>query len=289
MSDNAITASPWQEWRAVTPARIALGRAGNAMPTGEVLRLGLAHALARDAIETELDVVALTSTLAAQGWETVCVRSQATDRATYLKRPDLGRRIDADAAEDLRRALARPKGVARIGPFVPDAFDLCFVVADGLSSLAATRHAVPLLAALRPRLPTDTRIAPLVIATQARVALADDIGELTGARLVAILLGERPGLSSPDSLGIYLTYAPRRGRTDAERNCISNVRPEGLGYEDAAAKLAWLICAACRRGLTGVALKDESEPAITGTSDPRPNARDAALRSRSPPPTRDSR
>ena len=213
--NDIVTASPWGAWRSATPARLALGRAGAGMPTDEVLRFGWAHAMARDAIHAALDVPALESALRDGGWAVAQARSRAPDRAAYLRRPDLGRQLDAGDAERLRAAAAAPA-------------DLCIVVGDGLSSLAVARHAAPLLAALREHLPPGLTLAPVVIATQARVALADEIGEAFGARLSVMLIGERPGLSSPDSLGIYITHAPRRGRHDAERNCISNVRPEGL-------------------------------------------------------------
>ncbi|RZL88288.1 MAG: ethanolamine ammonia-lyase subunit EutC [Variovorax sp.] len=249
MSKDIVTPSPWREWRNTTPARLALGRAGAGMPTDEVLRFGWAHAMARDAIHAALDVPALDAALRSDGWDVMQVRSRAPDRTSYLRRPDLGRQLEAADAEALRTKAAAP-------------CDLCIVIGDGLSSLAVARHAVPLLAALRPHLPTGLRIAPITIATQARVALADEVGELFDARLSVILIGERPGLSSPDSLGIYVTHSPRRGRHDAERNCISNVRPEGLPCSAAAFKLAWLIREALRRGLTGVELKDESDLAV---------------------------
>ena len=249
--DPFVTPSPWHAWRAATPARLALGRAGNGMPTDETLRFGWAHAMARDAIHASLDVEALAHALRAQGWTVARARSCAADRTAYLRRPDLGRRLDADDAARLRQSA---------GP--SEATEVCLVVGDGLSSLAIERHAAPMLAALRQRLPSDTRFAPVVIATQARVALADEIGELFGARLSVMLIGERPGLSSPDSLGLYLTHGPRRGRHDAERNCISNVRTEGLSYDASAFKLAWLMREALRRGLTGVGLKDESDLAV---------------------------
>jgi len=245
-SPPPVTPNPWAQWRSATPARLALGRAGAGMPTDETLRFGWAHAMARDAIHAALDVDALDSLLRAQHWEVAHARSRAADRTAYLRRPDLGRQLDEDDATRLR-------GDRRYG------CDVCIVIGDGLSSLAVARHAVPLLAALRSRLPPDTRFSPVVIATQARVALADEVGELFGAALSVMLIGERPGLSSPDSLGIYLTHTPRRGRHDAERNCISNVRPEGLPYEAAAFKLAWLMQESLQRGLTGVALKDESD------------------------------
>lgn len=254
-SSAPVTPDAWQAWRAATPARLALGRAGSGMPTDETLRFGWAHAMARDAIHAALDADALARSLEEDGWSVLRARSQAPDRATYLRRPDLGRSLDATDAEALR---ARPERGC----------DLCLVVGDGLSSLAIERHARPLLAALRAQLPADLRIGPIVVATQVRVALADEVGEALGARLGAILIGERPGLSSPDSLGIYLTHEPRRGRHDAQRNCISNVRPEGLGYEAAAFKLGWLLREALRRGLTGVQLKDESDDAVLGDDRP---------------------
>lgn len=251
MSDDAsppiVTPNPWQDWRRATPARLALGRAGAGMPTDETLRFGWAHALARDAIHAALDAGTLAAQLTEDGWTVARARSRAPDRATYLRRPDLGRQLDPQDAEALRAMPPR------------SACDLAVVVGDGLSSLAVERQARPLLQALRPLLPATLVLAPLVIATQARVALADEVGEIFGARLAVILIGERPGLSSPDSLGLYLTHAPKRGRHDAERNCISNVRPEGLAPARAAPKLAWLVREALRRGLTGVALKDESE------------------------------
>ncbi|MDM0074260.1 ethanolamine ammonia-lyase subunit EutC [Variovorax sp. J2P1-59] len=249
MKDDAVTHSPWADWRQATPARVALGRAGAGMPTDEVLRFGWAHAMARDAIHAALDVKALAASLDADGWEVAQVRSRVQDRADYLRRPDLGRQLDAEDASRLVAMAGQPR-------------DVCIVVGDGLSSLAVSRHAVPLLAALRQHLPTGLSLTPVVIASQARVALADEIAEAFGSRLSIMLIGERPGLSSPDSLGIYITHAPKRGRHDAERNCISNVRPEGLTYPMAAFKLAWLVREALRRGLTGIDLKDESDLAV---------------------------
>ncbi|MDB5730855.1 MAG: Ethanolamine ammonia-lyase [Variovorax sp.] len=253
MSGDIVTASPWGEWRTATPARLALGRAGAAMPTSEVLRFGWAHAMARNAVHAALDTGRLESVLREQGWDTLQVRSRAPDRATYLRRPDLGRQLDAHDAQRLRSGAAGPS-------------DVCIVIGDGLSSLAVERHAAALLAALRPHLPPGLALTPVVIATQARVALADEVGEAFDARVAIMLIGERPGLSSPDSLGIYLTHTPRRGRNDAERNCISNVRPEGLVCSTAAFKLAWLMREALRRGLTGVHLKDESELAVLAST-----------------------
>lgn len=245
MSAENDSVDTWEPWRRATPARIGLGRVGDAAPTAELLRFGWAHASARDAIHARPDLDALEGALAAQGWQPFRVKSRAPDRATYLRRPDLGRLLDE---EDARSLQASASGC-----------DVCLVVGDGLSALAIDRHAAPLLAALKPLLPPALRFGPLAIASQARVALADDIGERLGARLSVILIGERPGLSSPDSLGIYLTFDPRRGRTDAQRNCISNVRTEGLPPAAAAARLAWLTRESLARGLSGVQLKDESD------------------------------
>ncbi len=235
---------PWESMRQHTSARIALGRVGASLPTAEVLRLGLAHAQARDAVHTPLDFAALAAQLQADGWFSLQVRSQAAHRQSYLLRPDLGRRLLADDAALL---AAQPK-----------ATELAIVVADGLSSEAVRLHAQPLLAQFRACWAADLQTTPVVLVAQGRVAIGDEIGSLLGARLVVLLIGERPGLSSPASLGIYITYAPHIGRMDSERNCISNVRPEGLPYNQAAHKLAWLCRAALQGGVTGVALKDDS-------------------------------
>ncbi len=240
---------PWTRLRGLTPARIGLGEAGGSLTTEAHLSFQLAHARARDAVHERLDAPALVARLAALGLEAVLLRSAAPDRITYLQRPDLGRRLDPESRERLA-ALAPDRGA---GP------DLCLVIADGLSARAAERHAPAVVAALAPRLAAGGwRLAPVAVVEQGRVAIGDEIGALCGARLVAVLLGERPGLSSPDSLGIYVTWAPAPGRRDADRNCISNVRPEGLPPELAADRLRLLLSAASRRQLTGIALKDES-------------------------------
>ncbi len=246
-------ADSWSDWRQYTSARIALGRAGSALPSREVLNFGLAHAQARDAIHTPLDTAALHQQLQESDWPTLITCSQAADRVQYLMRPDLGRRLALGEVLSDHPVVLADRQHGQID------YDLGFVVGDGLSSLAVQRHVVPLLQALKPMLADHYRLAPVVIATQARVALADEIGAHLKIRLVVMLIGERPGLSSPDSLGIYLTYTPIVGRHDAERNCISNVRPEGLGYAAAAFKLHWLIKQALQRGLTGVDFKDESD------------------------------
>lgn len=256
-----VQADGWQALRALTPARIALGRAGAALPTEEVLRFGLAHARARDAVWRSLDAAALLSDLSecpeltAAGYPARLVHSAAAERSTYLLRPDLGRCLAPEAAAALRASTAE-----RDGP--PPG--LCFVLADGLSAGAVQQHAVPLLRAFRTLAGGRWTPTPVVVAEQARVALGDLIGEILGVGAVAVLIGERPGLSSPDSLGIYLTLAPRVGRSDAERNCISNVRPAGLPCADAARRLLWLLDAAVKLGATGVALKDRSAEALIG-------------------------
>ena len=233
----------WRDLRRFTDARVGLGRAGNALPTAEQLDFQEAHARARDAVHSVLDVARLAAEVAGLGVPVLRVRSAAEDRRTYLMRPDLGRRLQ----EEDRAALAAAPGV------------VVFVVADGLCASGVQDHAPAVLARLVPALRrTELAPGPVVIAQQARVALGDDVGEALGARAVAVLIGERPGLSATDSMGVYLTWAPRRGRTDAERNCISNVRPAGLSYDAAAAKALWLLGAALRLGATGVALKDES-------------------------------
>lgn len=237
MDERPTRPDPWTRLRAATSARIGLERAGDALCTRDVLAFQLAHGRARDAVHAPLAVDALAAALPG---EPMIVRSRAPDRATYLRRPDLGRRLDPVCRDAL------PAGD----------HDVVFVVADGLSATGVQRHAAPLLLACLARL-GDWRIAPVVIATQARVALGDEIGACLGARLCAILIGERPGLSVADSLGVYLTYAPRVGRRDSERNCLSNIHPAGLGYDAAAEKLVWLMKEARTRGLTGVALKDD--------------------------------
>lgn len=242
-------ADPWVDLRRHTPARIALGRAGTSLPTAELLRFAAAHAQARDAVHVPLDVAALRAALQADGWQPVEVHSRAPLREAYLRRPDWGRRLDAASAERLQAAAAGP-------------VDLALVLGDGLSAVATQRHAAPLLRALREALAGALTIAPPVVALQARVALADEIGALLQARLVLIVLGERPGLSSPDSLGAYLTHAPQVGCHDAQRNCVSNIRPEGLPPEVAAQRLAWLLREALRRRISGIGLKDDSATAL---------------------------
>jgi ethanolamine ammonia-lyase small subunit len=221
-----------------TPARVGLGRAGNSLPTAALLQCQLDHARARDAVYAELDPNELPG-------PHVLVHSAARDREMYLRRPDLGRVLSEESRTQLQRGE----------------YDAAIVMADGLSALAVQRHAAPLLDELRKLLVAeDWRMAPLTVALQGRVAIGDEIGERLGARFLIMLIGERPGLMAPDSLGIYLTYDPRVGRKDAERNCISNVRPEGLAYGPAARMLRFLMSEARVRKLTGVRLKETDLP-----------------------------
>ncbi|CAE6689794.1 Ethanolamine ammonia-lyase light chain [Paraburkholderia domus] len=249
MSDF-LEKNPWNALRQFTNARIALGRAGNSLPTAPLLAFNLSHAQARDAVHHPLDTDVLHEQLRAQSFSTLDVHSAAPDREHYLRRPDLGRRLSDESREAL-------------GQLTVDSPEVVFVIADGLSAFAASKQSIPLLQAVCAKL-GDWKIGPVVVARQARVALGDEIGELLNAKLVVMLIGERPGLSSPDSLGIYLTYAPKVGCSDAQRNCISNVRPEGLDYPAAAHKLHYLLTHARRLGLTGVGLKDDSDALLTG-------------------------
>lgn len=246
----------WSALSAHTPARIALGRVGSSLPTMEVLRFAGAHAQARDAVHVPFDVEALADTLRKDRWQPLLVSSRAPTREAYLRRPDWGRRLSEASAASLQQSTSE---VDFIAP------DIVVVVADGLSAWAAQRHAPLLLRALASELKNDLKLA-IVIASLARVALADEVGQVLDAKASLILLGERPGLTSPDSLGAYLTFAPKVGCTDAARNCVSNIRPEGLGYEAAAKRIAWLSREALRRELTGVGLKDESDSKLVGAN-----------------------
>ena len=245
---------PWQALRQHTPARIALGRTGASLPVQEMLRLQAAHAQARDAIDLPLDSQAIAdrwlSSKATPDMPVLQLASEAADRATYLLRPDKGRRLDAPSVAAINDFLQN-------SPAPPP--DLLLVVGDGLSALGIQQHSLALLEAIcQPLAALPLRIGPLIVVRHARVAIADEIGEKFKARLTAILIGERPGLSSPDSIGIYLTLNPLVGCSDAQRNCISNIRPAGQSLHSAAARLAWLVQEALRIGATGVALKDHS-------------------------------
>jgi len=246
--------------RDYTSARVALDRTGTSITTRHALEFSLAHAQARDAVHTALGVASLMAALGDRGFATIAVKSAAVDRTEYLRRPDLGRTL-CGASATLLAARAAETRLPH-----PDAATVNVILADGLSALATERHALPLLDGLLALLGlTETRVgqepalrwalAPIVVAEQARVALGDEIGEALRADVTVMLIGERPGLSSPDSLGAYATWAPRPGRTDAERNCVSNIRAEGLDYATAASRIAWFVTEGRRRGLTGVELR----------------------------------
>jgi ethanolamine ammonia-lyase small subunit len=234
----------WPALRCATPARIGLGRTGTALPTAAQLDFQLAHARARDAVHAALDAERVALELRASGLEALHLRSQATDRAIYLRRPDLGRKL---SAESRQRLLHRDEKKASIA----------FVVADGLSATAVNAHAVPLVSEVLFRLAgckAGCKIAPVAVVEHGRVAIGDEIGGLLDADLVAVLIGERPGLSAADSLGVYLTWAPAPGTVDAARNCLSNIRPAGMPIPEAADALIRLMTAARRHRMTGVAL-----------------------------------
>lgn len=261
MKAPAPPSRPLEALRDLTPARVGLGRSGASMPTDALLSFTLDHARARDAVHTAFDAPHLVAGLAGLGLQVIEVASQARNRRDYLRRPDLGRMLDADS----RRALEQQGGGAS---------ELVIVIGDGLSPAAVNVHAVELVRHLSRHL-TEAKIpfSRAVVAAGARVALGDEIGAALGARMVAVLIGERPGLSAPDSLGAYLTFAPRIGLTDERRNCVSNIHGAGLSYEEAAFKIAWLVREGVARQVTGLALKDESGAAMIAA---RPIDREAA-------------
>ena len=242
--DVPVPSNAARDWRNLTPARLGLGRSGSSLPTRALLDFTLDHARARDAVHAAFDAQALAESMRSLGLDALCVASRAATRGDYLKRPDLGRLLD-DPSYD---ALAER---------VPTSCDIAFVIADGLSPAAVQAGAVGLVGHLLP-LFQGSNIGPIVIATGGRVALGDSIGALIGARLVVLIIGERPGLTTPHSMGAYLTVAPKPGLTDADRNCVSNIHAGGLTGAQAASKIAWLAKAALRRGVSGVALKDDS-------------------------------
>lgn len=261
MPDKPTTiTNPWNHLRQLTPARIALGRAGASLPTEAQLDFQFAHAQARDAVHLALDMQELASQLEQRGYQCLQLHSAAPDRDTYLQRPDLGRRLDDESAERLNHHARQHQA----------GYDLAIVIADGLSALAVQRHALPLLQRIEDQLEQGGwSVAPVSLVQQGRVALGDEVGERLKAKMVVMLVGERPGLSSPDSLGLYFTYGPKVGRTDADRNCISNIRLEGLSYNLAAHRLIHLMREACRRQLSGVKLKDEAEMPTLDNDQPK--------------------
>jgi ethanolamine ammonia-lyase small subunit len=245
--------------RALTPARVGLGRTGVSLETSDLLEFQRCHAQARDAVHARLESATIAAALQQlTGGAILRLHSAAADRVTYLQRPDLGRTLD----EPSRMLLEKNSQAGGC--------DLALIVADGLSALAVERHALPLLAELLPRLKgsrlEEWRLAPISIVEQGRVAIGDEIGAALDAEIAVVLIGERPGLSSPDSLGAYVTWRPKPGRSDAERNCISNIRPDGLSYAQAAAQLGFILAAARRLRLTGVALKIQAPPRVEQAS-----------------------
>lgn len=255
---ESVVENPWQKLKDFTSARIALGRCGSSVPTNEWLSFSFDHAKAMDAVHCALDIrklaqdIAQSSVMTSQiGREPIVVKSKANDRFEYLQRPDFGRELSKESME----VVAEHRQDQH-------AYDLAFVVADGLSSVAIQRHAVPLLEALLVRLTSQHnapwRIAPITIVEQGRVAVGDDVAQCLNANMVVVLIGERPGLTSPDSMGMYLTWGAKRGSKDSERNCISNIRPQGLNYSDAAFRASYLLEEARSLKLTGVNLKDRS-------------------------------
>ncbi|PTB93516.1 ethanolamine ammonia-lyase [Marinobacter sp. B9-2] len=258
-----VTENPWRRLSAWTDARIGLGRAGISLPTREMLAFQLAHAQARDAVHLPLDTDQLMADLkeltgsrkTLLRHDPVHLQSQACDRITYLQRPDLGRRLSSQSSEELDR-----RGHSGASPV-----DLALVIADGLSSYGVQQNAIAFLEALLTDIEADDQsweLAPLVVVSQGRVAIGDDVGHRLNARCVVVLIGERPGLSSPDSLGLYLTWQPGPGLTDASRNCISNIRPAGLSWGEASKRLMYLLREARRQKVSGVPLKDRSEETV---------------------------
>ena len=264
MPDDQALTDPLLALRSLTSARTALGRTGISLPTSAQLDFQYAHAQARDAVHLPFDHTGLRTQLSEKGRTSLLLHSAAGDRHSYLQRPDLGRRLHADSANQLRTyAAANPGGV-----------DLAIVIADGLSALAVHRHSLALLARIEEHANLEGwTLAPVLLVEQGRVAVGDEVGELLSAKMVVILIGERPGLSSPDSLGLYFTYAPKVGLTDADRNCISNIRLEGLSYALASHRLLGLMREAWQRQMSGVALKDQAQvPPLEGGAAPAAKA-----------------
>ena len=235
---------PWHDFRAATAARIALGRSGGSLPTRELLSFGLAHARARDAVIRVFNPKFMVDQLGLCGLDAMVLSSATSNRDEYLRRPDLGRRLSDESRKDLSNQSI-------------SGCDLCLIISDGLSS-SATSHAAKVAQGLLTQLQAEQwKVAPVMVVPFARVAIQDEIGERIGAAISLILLGERPGLGSPDSLGAYFVHGPRVGKSDADRNCVSNIRPQGLPLADAVATLHYLLNCSRRRKLSGISLKDE--------------------------------
>lgn len=247
MNNNSIVKKDvWSSLKQHTDARIALGRTGNALPTHELLKFGMSHALAKDVIYKELEVEKIQNFLSENHFDSYIVNSKATNRKDYLMNPNLGRQLAEDSTNDLKNKNIEKKNIT-------------IIFADGLSATAINTNACPLLMEIQTALiPTSFKLSPIIIAQQARVAISDEIGEVLQSQASIIFIGERPGLSSPDSLGIYLTWNPKKGKKESERNCISNVRTQGLSYKEAAFKTIWLLSEAKKINTSGILLKDES-------------------------------
>jgi ethanolamine ammonia-lyase small subunit len=250
-SVESSTSDVWQFLQAYTPARIALGRAGHSLPTAELLKFQADHALARDAVYSTIDIQSFSEKLTKRLSHPVfSLKSKVNNRQEYLQRPDWGRRLSEESVAFLNKLNISES-------------DICFVIADGLSADAVSNHALPVLENLIPQLQNlNWEIAPIIIVEQGRVAISDEIGFLLKAKIVVIFIGERPGLSSPDSMGAYLTLNPKVGLTDDSRNCISNIRPAGLSYEMASEKLLYLLTEIQNRQISGVNLKDEMDGSL---------------------------
>jgi ethanolamine ammonia-lyase small subunit len=243
---------PWHNLRQFTQARIAQGRAGSGLPTAALLEFQLAHAFARDAVHQVWDYAGFAQQLQAGSIDSLTLQSQVGHRIEYLQRPDKGRCL-------------HPESKQILAAYPQTGFDAVLIISNGLSSTALDKHGLGLLTAIQAQFQeTGLKFAPVCLISNARVAVADEIGELLNCRLAIILIGERPGLTAADSIGIYLTNAPKIGNTDAQRNCISNIRePDGLGYQQAAAKLCYLSSISLQRGISGVYLKDDMPKALT--------------------------
>ena len=257
-NNGNVVHNPWRDLRQFTDARIGLGRAGISLPTSEMLAFQLSHAQARDAVSFPLDINEMKAKLTAitkANARVLHLHSQAVDRVTYLQRPDLGRKLNENSRQLLLNFVAEQQQSTQ------EKYDLAIVVVDGLSSLAVQKNAAPFITELLSQLSVNKplTLAPITLVEQGRVAIGDDIGELLNAQIVMVLIGERPGLSSPDSLGLYLTWEPKTGLNDSLRNCISNIRPAGLTYIDAASRAAYLLNEAKTLKLTGVNLKDRTQ------------------------------
>lgn len=261
INNGKVVENPWSDLRRFTDARIGLGRAGISLPTAEMLAFQLSHAQARDAVNFPLDINEMTKTLSAidalsGADKPLSVQSEAVDRVTYLQRPDLGRKLNEAGRTSLLNTMQSRRSSTQAQ------YDLAIVVVDGLSSLAVQKNAAPFISELLSQFQSNSmpyKLAPITLVEQGRVAIGDDIGELLNAQVVMVLIGERPGLSSPDSLGLYLTWEPKTGLNDACRNCISNIRPAGLSYSEAARRAVYLLQEAKKLGLTGVNLKDRTQ------------------------------